>query len=226
MKKYFIIILTVFSSVILLNGCEFAGLELQEDYEYKKTFLNPNINQTAWDFMNSRQDSLFSWMLAAIRYTHLDTLYKNPGNKTFFLLTNTAIFKADGNTGEPASGCFFFDKKVIDETSGILRSGLSWEDYPDSTVRELLLYHTLPTYVGWNELTNTNQTFQTFFLGHTWQIYNDGIMSLFLTKDRSNYIKINDFSGSAKNVQVRTAGIIATNGFINVVDNYAYYKVN
>ena len=75
MKKLNIKSLLIFFVIASgLSGC----YKLQTDYEYHKSVLDPHINMTAKDFMNSRgkagvgTDTVFKLMQLGIEYAGID----------------------------------------------------------------------------------------------------------------------------------------------------------
>lgn len=205
MKKLTIIV----SLSLALSGCEFMGLSLQEDYEYKPRALNPQINMTVQEFMNSNPEGAFDSLFSAIEYAGLEAEFSAPG-RTFFLLHNLAIYRL-GSNGLIDPNCYFAKFKV----NGV--NAARWTDYPVEQVRDLLLYHIVDTHYSYDNLTPDNLQVNTLLEGEK------GTMLLRIVNDRDSRVTINDFFGSQKVTRARTSNLLATDGTIHIVGDYADY---
>lgn len=209
MKKIKILVATS-TMVLLLSGCEFMGLSLQEDYEYKPRVLDPNINMTVSEFLYSSPDHQLDTLISAIAYAGLQDEFTKPG-RTFFLMHNLAFYRLDSK-GKVDVNCYFGKKKL---PNGQTATKIS--DYPVEQIRELLLYHILEGEYGYDNLTPDNQEVPTLLTTDS------GTMLLRLTNDRDSRISINEFFGSQKVTRARTSNLRATDGTIHVVGDYAEY---
>ena len=144
----------------LFSGCSMFGLDLNEDYDYQPSVIDPHINMTAWDYLKLRangpsaNDTIFRWMKKASDYSGIDTAEYMKPNRTYIFLHNEAIRKVSGTAQTLQRGCFFFDYPIIAKNSdGSVRMTTgtnpvpvtsnptkSWLDYDKETVRKYLLY--------------------------------------------------------------------------------------
>lgn len=208
--KYIIkpILIILFS--IIMTGCNLFGYDLQEDYEYESTTVDPQTNKTVLEYMQSRMD-IFSSMLKAIEYAGLDTLY-NQKNNTYLLLTNYAL--ADLTN----SKSYFYVNKVpnpADLTKTIY--GSKWSDYDVIKVREFLKYHVAKGTYNFAQLTATRVWAPTYASGDTCKL------SFVLTNDRYAYLYIqNNLSNTAfESLKPRTPGLECLNsGAVHVMDKF------
>ena len=157
-----LLLLLVF--VTAFSGCKkFLGLQRQTDYDYKKQTLDPHINITARQFLETRSnlvdtvsvpknvDTVFRWMKKGLEYAGIDLAeYEKPG-KTFIFLHNDAI-KVWNTSSKTVTGGFFFTFQIIDTTAtgqpivdpvtGAFKThpALQWSDYSKQTVKNYFLY--------------------------------------------------------------------------------------
>jgi len=171
---------TVFACLIIaifFSGC----YKLQKDYQYVKYTLDPNINMSAKDFMNSRgkggvgSDTVFKWMQLGIEYAGIDYAEYEKLNRTFIFLHNSAIRTTSGSGATlKVTGGFFFDypvvvkdvagnpiKSKIDPTADSMRPAVNWSDYPQQMVKNYLQYFIIEGTYGFDNLTIENQTLTT-----------------------------------------------------------------
>ena len=178
MKKLNIKSLLIFFAIASgLSGC----YKLQTDYEYVKSVLDPHINKTAKDFMNSRgkagvgADTVFKLMQLAIEYAGIDMAeYEKPG-RTFIFLHNNAIRTTSGSGATlRVTGGFFFDYPIVakDSSNNVIKSVINpaldstrpafqWNEYSRETVKNYLLYFIINGEYGFDNLGSTNTTVQT-----------------------------------------------------------------
>ena len=77
-----------------MNSCD---MPLQKNYDYESSVLDPHVNMTAWEYINSRPD-IFSTYIEAIEYTGMKDYFTQTDTEyTFLALNNTAMknFMAD-----------------------------------------------------------------------------------------------------------------------------------
>jgi hypothetical protein len=206
------ILFTAFCMMVVLGACEFLGLELQEDYEFKPGLLDPHIDMSAYEFMVSNPGGQLTLMNQAVVYAGLEEEYKKPG-RTFFLLHDMAVTRLNSQGQVDVNS--YFGKNTVNDMPAT-----KWEDYPVEQVRDLLLYHIAEGEYSFHNLTPDNVTTDTMLGGE------NGIMLLHVRNDRDSKLRINDFFGSAKVVQARTTNILSTNGPIHIVGDYALYGQN
>ena len=164
-------LLTLISLAVLLSGCSMFGLDLQENYDYKKSVLPDHINMTAWDYLKLRADgspqnpgdTIFRWMKKAIHYSGIDTNeYKKEG-RTFIFLHNEAIRKWDTKTNKVTGG-FFLDFPIMGKDplgNWVPLTTTKWEQYDKETVKKYLLYLIAEGDYNYNNLTPAKITLQT-----------------------------------------------------------------
>lgn len=144
---------------LFISGCSMFGLDIQEDYDYKKSILQENVNMSAWAYLKQRangnnpNDTVFRWMKKAIDYSGIDTLEYTKPNRTYIFLHNEAIRRVNGSQ-TLQSNCFFIDYPTIVKnpdgtikfttpTSGVPTTSVgtkTWNDYDKETVKKYLLY--------------------------------------------------------------------------------------
>ncbi|MES2418844.1 MAG: hypothetical protein V4541_11695 [Bacteroidota bacterium] len=152
-------LLVLISLSLLVSGCSMFGLDLHQDYDYKKSIIDENVHMNAWEYLKKRangnnpNDTAFRWMKKAIDYSGIDTLEYTKLNRTYIFLHNEAIRKVNGSQ-TLQSNCFFKDFPVITRnpdgsikftsaTSGVPSTSnptKSWSDYDKETVKKYLLY--------------------------------------------------------------------------------------
>jgi hypothetical protein len=201
---------------LLLAGCELAGLELQQKYDYdeKEGILSNELNKTVWEFVNSRPD-LFSVFIEAVRHAGLEDQYNQP-NSTYLVLTNAAFD-------------LYFDRNPLpnpayDPNDPVAHPPFlppfSIDQLPKEKVREMLLYHIVKGTWSWNNLPPVPTWYDTQAAADTAKV------NLYLMKnDRSPTIGFNSFATHYQNpVRARTTHLKASNGsFVHVLDAYLDY---
>jgi hypothetical protein len=210
MKKiriYILIIITV--PVFVITGCELAGLDLQEKYDYDdQAGLKSNaLNQTVWEFLNSRQDA-FALMLEGIEYAGLSDRYNEP-NSTYMALTDNAI------------QLYFFNNRLIDPVTNLPSYyAVSLTQYPQEQVREFLLYHIVKGSYSWHNLPPVQTWYDSYASADSAKV------NLYLAKnDRSPAVTFNNFpSHYVANLRARSSNLKASNGsFVHAMDYYLAY---
>ncbi|HEV8286460.1 MAG TPA: hypothetical protein VGQ09_19260 [Chitinophagaceae bacterium] len=203
MKKLnFLSILIFLALAHFLSGC----YKLQTDYNYVKSTLDPHINMTAKDFMNSRgkggvgSDTIFKWMQLGIEYAGIDMAeYEKPG-RTFIFLTNSSIRTTSGSGASlKVTGGFFFDfpiiakdasgnviKSKIDPTLDSTRPALQWSEYSKETVKNYLLYFIIDGVYGFDNLGAVNQSVPTLLPAGAAVSKTDSKLSWVITKTTPN----------------------------------------
>jgi len=164
-------------AAISLSSC----YKLQKDYNYIPAVLDPNINMTAKDFMNSRgkagvgADTIFKWMQLGIEYAGLDTMeYAQPGRTYIFLHTNAIRTTTGSGATLKVTGGFFFDypivvkdalgiviKSKIDPTADSMRPAMYWNEYPQDLVKKYFQYLILQGDYTIENLSVANTSIQT-----------------------------------------------------------------
>jgi hypothetical protein len=191
----------------IVTGCELAGLDLQEKYDYDENagLTSNELNKTVWEFLNSRKDA-FSLMIEGIEYAGLTDMYNEP-NSTYMALTDNAIMvysyrhplTVDPNTGEVTS------------------YAVSLTQLPVEQVREFLLYHIVKGAYSWHNLPPVQTWYDSYASGETAKV------NLYLAKnDRSPAVTFNNFpSHYIANLRARSSNLKASNGsYVHVMDGY------
>lgn len=186
--------------VIATTGCELAGLELQQPYEYDYNagMYSNETHKTAWEFIQSRPD-LFSIMQEGIEYAGLQDTF-NMSGCTYILLTNTAF--EEGTKG-------YFVKHTYpdpnDATKIITPNTLVL--YSVQQVRELLLYHIVKGAWTWSNLPSFSTWYDTYANADTAKL------NMYLSKERNPNIVFNNFEGHYVTSQkARTTNLKTSNG--------------
>ena len=208
MKTIKILLLLAMGSVAI-TGCELFGLEVQEDYHYKQKVLDPHINMTVNEFLHSDVDSQLDSMISAINYAGLQDEFTKPG-RTFFFLHNNAIFRRT-TAGAVDANCYFGKFRVNNQPA------TKWKDYPVEQVRDFLLYHIVEGQYSFDNLTPDNTEVTTLLATPK------GTMFLRVINDRDSKVTINNFFGSQRTTTVRTSNILATDGTVHILGDYAEY---
>ena len=189
-------------AVLAMPGC----YKLQKDYQYHAYTLDPNINMTAKDFMNSRgkagvaADTIFKLMQLGIEYAGIDMAEYEKTGRTFIFLHNNSIRTTTGTgAATKVTGGFFFDypvvgkdasgnvlKSVIDPTQDSLRAAFQWNEYPQQFVKNYFLYLILQGEYSFENLGVTNTSIQTLLPPGTVAARGDSKLSWVVTKTTPN----------------------------------------
>jgi hypothetical protein len=221
MKKIKIYILvSVVIPMFIVTGCELAGLDLQQKYDYdEKAGIRSNeLHKSVWDFLNSRPDA-FSLMIEGIQYAELTGEYNKPGS-TYMALTNAAV-------------TVYFDTYrfrnpnyvagVSPPEDQFLPPAVSLIQYPKEKVRELLLYHIVKGAYSWNNLPPVQTWYDTYAAADTAKV------NLYLARNgREPTIGFNDFPGhyisGTTVLTARTTNLKSASGsYVHVLDAFLNY---
>lgn len=223
MKSIKLFITTVMAPFMLVTGCELAGLDLQEKYDYdeKAGILSNRLNMTVWEFLNSRPDE-FSLLIEGIQYAGLEDMYNEP-NSTYMVLTNRAL----SSTTDTDLSYFYVnqlpnpDYNPDDPATGpATLMPISLVQYPKEQVREMLLYHIAKGDWTWSNLPPVQTWYDTYATADTAKV------NLYLMKNnRSPTIGFNDFSSHYKlQIRARTTNLKASSGsYVHVLDSWLNY---
>lgn len=197
---------------ILMAGCELAGLDLQEPYEYDYNagMYSNELKMTAWEFIQSRPD-LFSIMSEGIKYAGLESMY-NQANTTYLLLTDKAF-----NSATESDYSYFMTHLLPDPndaTKTVVPESLSM--YPSEQVKEFLLYHMVKGTWTWTNLPASSTWYDTYAAADTAKI------NMYLLKDRNPNIVFNNFEGHYKlTIKARTTNLKTSNGsYVHVLESW------
>ena len=216
--------------LILLAGCKkLAGLDLQEDTQHHPYLLDPHVKMNAWEYLKYRSgsqtasggDSVFYLMYQAVLYSGIDTNEYTKPDRTFIFLHNLAVINYTATVPiVPSTTCYWGYYTVTDS----LRPATSWSDYTPAQVKSWLQYLIVQGTYSYDNLTPTEVTVNTLLPPGTDTFNPHSIMTLERVKTSDGKIRINDFVGSFDYVEVRTGGILTTNGPVHVVDERVVYK--
>ncbi|MDB5190806.1 MAG: hypothetical protein JWQ96_369 [Segetibacter sp.] len=212
----------ILSSVVVTStSCKkVLGLQLQENWEFQPVVLDPHINKSAWDFLKDRAlgkvpaDTIFKLMYNGIMYAGIDTnLYMQPG-KTFIFLHTDAIRR--GTNTDSYWGYY--------KVGTPLKVGTKWEDYPKETVKNWLLYLIADGEHNFGTVNHIVKEVQTAMPKNADPKNPESLIYFSIMNDQNFKFRINDFIGTKRSTQARTAGIIATNGPVHVVDRIVEFN--
>ena len=216
-----------------LSACTLAGLDMQEDWDFKPHVSDAHTNKTAWQFMADRnrpgQDSVFNLMLQAVAYAGLDSTSYTQTGRTFILLHRDAVLRIDKN--KVTNDCYFGRYLVPDRDAngnpipGKTRAAKNWTEYPKEQVKNYLLYLIAQGEHSFGSIGIENDTVQTLLPAGTDPLNPGSIMTLKVMNDRDSKIKINDFLNSVRVTTVRTGGLLNTNGPAHVVDRVVEFGI-
>ena len=208
---------------VAISSCTLFGLDFQSNEEYEAKSGTNKINQTVWDFIQSRPD-IFSTLIDGITYAGIESLYKESGN-THILLTNSALSSGDN--------CYWSLNKVLPEGRTDSIKATAWEQYDKAEVKELLTYHILKKEWSYDNLSSTVNWVETYGTGK-FKYTKDGqtldgdtaVMDIRLGQDRNLPLQLNNFSWNIRKLleasagSCRTTNIKALDGYIHVSDWY------
>jgi hypothetical protein len=199
MKKFSIFQFSfVLLATIFMSGC----YKLQKDYNYVPSVLDPHINMSAKDFMNSRgkagvgSDTIFKWMQLGLDYAGIDSAEFTKPARTFIFLHNNAIRTL--SSGKVTAG-FFFDypivvkdvagviiKSRIDPTLDSMRPALYWTEYPQQMVKNYFLYLIMEGEYTFENLGVSNVSVKTLLTAGATADPRDSKLGYVLTKTIPN----------------------------------------
>lgn len=232
LKRYAFLVL------LPLSGCTLFDMELQKKYDYEHKTLDPHINISARQFLETRsyesatnlKDTVFKWMRKGIDYAGIDLATYEKQGMTFIFLHNDAIRVWDAKTKKSTSGLWVDFPIVtgpVNPTTGIVPTRIAekWEDYSKEDVKNLFLYLMIQGTYNFDNIPLNNVTVQTLlppgtiatrksflgFMNGGTGFDQEGKMDLkIVNNDDLAPIMIND---RTKN---RSGGYIATNSIVHV----------
>lgn len=179
-------------------------MPLQTDYDYEPSVLDPHVDMTAWEFLQTRPE-LFTTFMDAVVYAELQSYYQqNDSMYTFLVLTETAM---------------------TNYMKSINPSAVTIQDLDKDRVTDMLKYHIVEGRYSshYNELQPEPMFVQTLLRNEK------GLMTMLVRKSPWNKlvgkIVVNDAgsNGNSPYRQARTSNILPVNGVIHVFDSYCYY---
>jgi len=202
---YFVTLLTV---VLTWMSCD--NLQLQTNYDYQPEALDPHINMTAWEFMNSRPD-IFSIMIDAVKYAEMEDVYSQTDSVMTYLFIN--------NTGMES---YVNARGLVSITSADVNK-----------IRKLLQYHIIKgEYHAYAKKLPVEPIYVKNLLNEE-----DGLVTIKVNKSSqpsvgspiaNGNVVINETSSnfSSKRISSITSNLMPTNGVIHVFSDFSYYKSN
>ena len=159
------VLLYFFLMSLCFSSCSLFDMDIQKDYDYKKSALDARINKTARQYLIERgkspivpNDTIFKWMQLGLEYAEIDLAEFDKPGRTFILLKNEAIRVLPTRTTNgvvvatsnvPTAGMWFtfgLTTKNIDGTLKLKADGTpdvvpvkNWSDYPKEDVRNYFL---------------------------------------------------------------------------------------
>lgn len=199
----------VLSFAVMLGGC----LDIQGSYDYKPSLVDPNLNMSAWEFIESRTDT-FSILKQAIEfvdqtYPGFKDLYTQTDRKYTYLFLNNAGFTAT--------------------TGGVFRNAgggiASVSQMNPAALRNILLYHIVDGFYH-SHSREGSLSFDPINV-ITMLRSQDAIMTMKISNANSrtefSRLIVNDTAGSSTPVMAATSNLIATNGAIHVFSRQIVY---
>lgn len=216
------------------SGCKkLFGLKLQENTEHEVSTLDPHIYKTAWQYLKDRalgsnpDDTIFKRMYQAVVYSGIDTSEYTKTSRTFIFLHNDAVRRLSGST--VTTDCYF-GKYKVGPSPGVVAT--RWEDYPQSQVKNYLLSLIVVGEHSFDNVFPDPKFEKTLMPPNTDPLNPQSEIAFRVINDRDSRFRINDFPGSAvptpnltsPGIQARTAGILATNGPVHVIDRVLFFQ--
>lgn len=229
-QKLFPLYVAIPLMLTVFIGCKkLAGLSLQTNATHTPFLLNPNVNMNAWEYLKYRSgsdttnpnwasDTVFKLMYQAVLYSGIDTNeYTKPG-RTYIFLHNLAVQNISGTPPVETNNCYW-GYYLIDSVVAT-----SWTSYSPAQVKNWLLYLIVQGEYSFNNLTPLGTTVNTLLPPGTDTLNPQSIMVLARNDDQNAQLTINNFVNSFSYTTIRTGGIIATNGPIQVAGGLVIYK--
>lgn len=227
MKKLTTLFTILFLAAIIASmgsGCKkLFGLEKQKDWDFKPVTLDPHVHMDAWAYLKlrsqgpDRDDSILNLFYQGIRYAGIDSALYKAQNRTFVFLHNDAILRISSK--KITTDCYFGMHLTA---AGV--PGQAWTDYPKDSVRNWLLYLIAEGQHTFETLKPSNTEAKTQLPKNVAHNNPDGLLDFRIDNTANYKLMINDFTGSLHVITARTAGILADNGPIHVVDRVVDYN--
>ncbi len=192
--------------IMPLTGC------LQKNFDYEPKPIDPNINMTVWEFLQSRPAD-FSLMSEAIEYAGMQQIYSQEKKAyTYLIINNEGMNKFFAIYGVTSAISIDIDK-----------------------VRSFLSYHVIEgKYHAFDKKLPVESIFvKTLLEGE------DGLLTIKISKSSigqatnqdqviNGNIVLNETgtNGSSREVLSLTSNVLARNGAAHVFRHYAVYKRN
>jgi len=232
LDKKFSLVLLMASMILFSVSCKkLLGLERQTSEDHPTSTIDPHIHKTAWQFLKDRAlgnpDTIFKRMYEAVVYSGIDTQEYLKPNRTFIFLHNDAVRRLSGST--VTTDCYF-GKYKVGPSPGV--PATRWEDYPQSQVKNYLLSLIVVGEHSFDNVFPDPKFEKTLLPAGADPLNPQSEIAFRVINDRDSRFRINDFPGSAvptpnltsPGIQARTAGILATNGPIHVIDRVLFFQ--
>ncbi len=199
-------IISAILGAAVLSSC--AGFGLQKDYKYESRPLDPYMDMTAWEYMQSRED--LSEMVEAVEYTGMEDYYSQTDSCLTYLFLNNVAMANFRNAHAQVDKISYCD---ADE------------------VRRLLLYHIVAgEYHSLDKKLPVQPIYVKTLLDGEW-----GLMTLKVNKSSSNSIGspiangnivANETSSNfrAKRISSVTSNVMPVNGVIHIFNDYSMFR--
>src|SRR5690606_26851271 len=95
---------------LFCQACTLFDMDLQKQYDYKPTTLDPHINISARQFLENRSygtvpsDTIFKWMRKGLEYAEIDLSEYEKSGRTFIFLHNDAVRVRNATSGAITAG--------------------------------------------------------------------------------------------------------------------------
>ena len=164
----------------------------------------------------------FVFVSEAIKYSGVDPeLFKQP-DRTYLLLTNTALTSSNSSDrsfwNENAYPDEFNPEQLIIPTS--------WEELDKTVVKNMIMYHIIKKALSYYELTDLTKGVITFFPTEYDSPY--GYMAVEMLKEGALSIYFNNYEDHFQlKTKPRTSNLQSPNGsYIHVMDKYMQYPTD
>lgn len=196
------------------------GLEKQTDWDYTPVTLDAHIYISAWQYLKQRalgsvpEDTIFKRMYQGVIYAGIDSTEYMKEDRTYVFLHNDAIRR--GTNTDSYWGYY--------KVGNPLRVATDWSDYPVDSVRNWLLYLIAEGNYTFETIGPTVEEANTLMPKNVNPLNPQSIITFRINNTSDSKFMINDYTGSLRSTTARTAGILATNGPIHVVDRIVEYR--
>lgn len=193
-------------AAILLQACD--GFGLQTDYKYESSPLDPHVDMTAWEYMQSRED--LSEMVEAVEYTGMQDYYSQTESCLTYLFLNNDAIANFRNAHAQVDKIYYCDQEQV---------------------KRLLLYHiVVGEYYSLDKKLPVEPIYVKTLLEGEW-----GLMTLKVNKSSSNSIGspiangnivANETSSNfrSKRISSVTSNILPVNGVIHIFNDYSMFR--
>jgi hypothetical protein len=234
MKMKYLILIAIPALLMTFTGCKkLAGLSLQTDASHTPFILDNHVNMNAWQYLKYRSgadpsnpnwqtDTVLKGMYLAVLYSGIDSNEYTKTGRTFIFLHNSALYATSGTPPVVTTTCYF----GYYLTGTPAAPATSWSSYTPAQVKSWLQYLIVNGTYSFDNLTPLGTTATTLLPANTDTLNPQSIIYLAKNNDAAGALTINNFIGSYYSTNIRTGGILTTNGPVHVVANLVIYKKN